>query len=62
MNAERYQVHSLVDQLAPSQLSAVRSLLAVMLDPVANAPIDDEPESNEERLAVARSVQLASTQ
>ena len=38
--------HNLIDQLAPSQLSAVVGLLEVMIDPVAssiaNAPLDDE--------------------
>jgi hypothetical protein len=57
MTIERKEVHSLVDRLAPSQLTAVHSLLEVMLDPVsraiANAPSDDEPESTEERRAVA---------
>ena len=50
-------VHSLVDKLAPSQLAALRSLLEVMLNPVsravANAPVDDEPETDQERQAVA---------
>lgn len=57
MSVERQQVHSLVDKLASSQLTAVHSLLAVMLDPVsraiANAPLDDETETGEERQAVA---------
>ncbi len=51
MNIERRQVHSLVDKLASSQVAAVHSLLAVMLDPVsraiANAPLDDEPETEQ---------------
>lgn len=54
---EKEQVHQLIARLAPSQLAALRSLLEVMLDPVsraiADAPIDDEPESEEERQAVA---------
>jgi hypothetical protein len=53
----KQQIHELIDTLAPSQLAAVRSLLEVMLDPVsraiANAPIDDESESEHERQAVA---------
>lgn len=61
MNVERQQVHSLVDQLAISQLAAVHSLLEVMLDPVAraiaNAGIDDEPETAEERQAVAEATE-----
>ena len=61
MTIERQEVHSLVDRLAPSQLAAVHSLLEVMLDPVsraiANAPTDDEPETEEERRAVAEATE-----
>jgi hypothetical protein len=53
------RAHELIDRIAPSQLSAVVGLLETMLDPVsraiANAPIDDEPESEAERRAVAAS-------
>jgi hypothetical protein len=53
------QAHELIDRMAPSQVSAVVGLLESMLDPVsraiANAPYDDEPESEEERRAVASS-------
>ena len=42
----RQQAHELIDRLAPSQLSAMVSLIETMLDPVsraiANAPVDDE--------------------
>ena len=58
---QRQQVHSLVDRLAPSQLAALRNLLEVMLDPVsraiANAPVDDEPETEQERQAVAEATE-----
>jgi hypothetical protein len=57
MNNERQEVHALIDRLAPSQLAAVHNLLAAMIDPVsraiANAPFDDEPETEHERQAVA---------
>jgi hypothetical protein len=57
MNIERQEVHSLVDRLAPSQLAAVHNLLEAMIDPVARAiagaPVDDEPETPEERRAVS---------
>jgi hypothetical protein len=57
MTAERQEVHALIDKLAPSQVVAVHSLLTAMLDPVsraiANAPMDEEPESESERQAVA---------
>jgi len=51
--------HELIDRLAPRQVTAVVGLLEAMLDPVsraiANAPLDDEPESEQERQAVAES-------
>jgi hypothetical protein len=54
---DREQVHNLIERLSPNQLVVVRSLLQVMVDPVstaiANAPVDDEPESEGEREAVA---------
>ncbi len=53
------KAHELIERIAPSQLSAVVGLLEAMLDPVsraiANAPTDDEPESEAERKAVAAS-------
>jgi len=56
---EKQQAHELIERLAPSQVSAVVGLLEAMLDPVsraiANAPVDDEPETEQERQAVAES-------
>jgi hypothetical protein len=57
---ERQQAHAYLDRLPPAQLSAVRSLLETMLpDPVsrtlANAPLEDEEISEEEKQSVARS-------
>jgi hypothetical protein len=56
---ERQQAHSYIDHLPDAQIAAVRGLLEVMLDPVsralANAPVDDEPSSEDEEQAVARS-------
>ncbi len=53
------RAHELIERLAPSQVTAVVGLLRAMLDPVsraiANAPVDDEPETEEERQAVAES-------
>ena len=44
---QKQHAHVMIDLLAPDKLTAVVSLLEVMLDPVArtlaNAPIDDEP-------------------
>lgn len=43
---QKVQAHELIEQLAPSQLSALVGFLEVMLDPVARsiatAPIEDE--------------------
>ncbi len=51
--------YELIDRLPPTQLSAVVGLLEAMLDPfsraIANAPLDDEPETEAERQAVAES-------
>ncbi len=55
---DKQQAHRLLDQLEPAQFEAVLQLLLVMADPVAaslrNAPFDDEPETEEERLVVER--------
>ena len=61
MNADpaqqRQQAHLMLDLLGPEKLSAIVGLLEVMLDPVAraiaNAPIDDEPVTEEEEKALA---------
>lgn len=56
---EKQQARELIDRLPPTQLSTVVGLLEAMLDPVscaiANAPVDDEPETEAERQAVAES-------
>ncbi len=54
---EKQQVHELIERLAPSQISALVHLLEVMVDPVAhslaNAPVDDEPLTDEEAREIA---------
>jgi hypothetical protein len=54
---QKQQAHVMLDLLAPEKLAAVIGLLEVMLDPVAraiaNAPIDDEPVTEEEEKALA---------
>ena len=59
MGDEKQHAHELIEQLPAHQLSAIVSLLEAMIDPVsrklAAAPIDDEPESEEERRAVEQS-------
>jgi len=57
MSNPKEHAHELIERLPPSQLTAVVGLLEAMLDPVsraiAQAPVDDEPETEEERQAVA---------
>jgi hypothetical protein len=59
MAADKQHAHELIDQLPPNQVPAAIGMLKSLLDPVsraiANAPIDDEPESEDERQAVAKS-------
>jgi hypothetical protein len=59
MAADKQHAHELIEQLAPSQVPAAIGMLERLLDPVAraiaNAPIDDESESEDERKAVAKS-------
>jgi hypothetical protein len=49
---EKQHAHELIDRMAPGQVSAVVSLLEIILDPLArtlaSAPYDDEPVSPEE--------------
>jgi hypothetical protein len=56
---QKQHAHELVERLDAGQLDAVVRLLEVMTDPVAhslaNAPIDDEPISEEEIRAVEAS-------
>jgi hypothetical protein len=55
----KQQAHELIERMAPGQIFAVVTVMESMLDPVsraiANAPIDDEPETDAERKAVAAS-------
>jgi hypothetical protein len=57
MNDTREHAHQLIDRLPETQLSALVGLLETIVDPVdaalRKAPTDDEPESEEERQAVA---------
>jgi hypothetical protein len=56
---EKQHAHELIEQLPPHQLSAVVGLLEAITDPVsrklAEAPTDDEPETEDERRAVEQS-------
>jgi hypothetical protein len=55
----KQHAHELIERMAPGQIFAVVTVMETMLDPVsraiANAPIDDEPETDAERQAVAAS-------
>jgi hypothetical protein len=57
--SEREHAHELIDRLPDTQLSALVGLLETIVDPVGtalrNAPLDDEPESEDEEQAVAES-------
>jgi len=57
-NAKQH-AHELIDRMPLAQVSAIVQMIEAMLDPVsraiANAPLDDEPESEAERQAVAAS-------
>ena len=59
MAADKQHAHKLIEQLAPGQVPVVIGMLERLLDPVsraiANAPVDDEPESEDEHEAVAKS-------
>ncbi len=54
---QKQHAHVMIDLLGPEKLTAVVSLLEVMLDPVAralvHAPLEDEEISAEEEQAVA---------
>jgi len=58
-DTDKQQAHELIERLSPGQVKAVARLLEEMLDPVAraiaNAPADDEPETEQERQGVAES-------
>jgi hypothetical protein len=57
MADSKEHAYELINRLPPAQLSAVVSLLEAILDPVsrslANAPLDDEPVSEEEAREIA---------
>ena len=54
--SEREHAHELVDRLPQVQRSALIGLLETMVDPVSaalrNPPVDDEPETEDEREAI----------
>ena len=56
---DKQHAYELLDRLDPGQFDAVVRLLEVMTDPetasIRNAPVDDEPVTQEEERAVAAS-------
>ncbi len=54
--ADRQELHALVDHIPPSDLPAARKILRALADPVWQsilaAPLDDEPETDGERAEV----------
>jgi hypothetical protein len=63
MAADKQHAHEQIDRLAPSQVPAVIGMLERLLDPVsraiANAPVDDEPLSPQDELALAEASEWA---
>jgi hypothetical protein len=57
---DRHELHTLVDHIAESDVPAVCKVLRALADPVElailAAPVDDEPETDEERASVASSL------
>lgn len=55
--SNRERAHQLIDRLPEMQLSGLVQLLETIVDPVTtalrNVPLDDEPETDEEKLAVS---------
>jgi hypothetical protein len=57
---DRHELHTLVDHIPESDVPSARKLLCALADPVErailNAPLDDEPETEEQRSVVASSL------
>ena len=57
MSDTRQHAHQLIDRLPEAQLSGLVQFLETIVDPVTsalrNAPLDDEPETEDEKAAVA---------
>jgi hypothetical protein len=64
VETEKKELHHLIDQIPPSEFDIVRRTLQLLgtakdrdWPSLRNAPIDDEPETEEERIAVERARQ-----
>ena len=55
--SDREHAHQLIDRMPDTQLSGLVQFLETIVDPVTtalrNAPLDDEPETDDEKAAVA---------
>jgi len=55
-DADRQELHALVDHIPPGDLPTARKILRALADPVwqsiLNAPLDDEPDTDQERAEV----------
>jgi len=58
--SDRQELHALVDHIPESELVAVRKILRALMDPLdlalLTAPLDDEPETEEERAEVEQAL------
>lgn len=56
MSDTRQQAHQLIDRMPETQLSGLVQFLEAIVDPVVaalrSAPLDDEPETDDEKAAV----------
>jgi hypothetical protein len=57
---DRHELHTLLDHIPDSDVPSVRKILRALADPVElailTAPLDDEPETEQERASVASSL------
>ena len=55
--SDREHAHQLIDRMPETQISGLVQFLETIVDPVdtalRNAPLDDEPETDDEKAAVA---------
>jgi hypothetical protein len=57
---DRHELHTLLDHIPDGDVPSLRKILRALADPVElailTAPLDDEPETEEERASVASSL------
>ncbi len=60
LDSDRQEMHALVDRIPAADVPAARKMLRALADPLwlslLSAPLDDEPESEEERAAVEQAL------